>query len=91
MKTLQDMTDEERNIFFMQKYKQYKSDDIRKINCSLQYPSWCSSCNGKQSYTSISWICLEQVLYTYWKETGTELSIEKLQHRTENWQNIYTI
>jgi len=92
MKEVAKMTDEQRSIYFMQRFRQYKSnEDYRSINCILQYPSWCKSCGGRQSYTSIGGICIDQVLYLYYKDIGTELAVNKLQHRVQDWKNIYTL
>lgn len=92
MENIKAMSDQERNIFFMQRFQQYKSNgEYNKINCYLQYPSGCTSCGWSMNYTSIWGVCIDQVLYTYYTETWIELSVSKLQHRVADWKNIYTV
>lgn len=92
MDNIINMTDEERNIYFMQKFRHYKSnEEYKNINCILQYPSWCKSCWWRQTYTSIWGVCIDQVIYSYFKQTGNIIDISRLNHRVSHWQNIYTI
>lgn len=92
MEEIKLMTDEQRSIYFMQKFRQYKAnEEYSKINCVLQYPSWCSTCWGRQSYTSIGGICIDQILYDYYRQTGVSLYTNKLQIRVSDWKNIYTV
>jgi hypothetical protein len=92
MENIDSMSDEQKSIYFMQRFRQYKSEQqFNKINCTLQYPSWCTSCGGRQSYMSMWGICIDQILYNYYKESWVVLDITKLQHRVSDGTNIYTI